>query len=55
MTEAIVFTGGRVLDAEAGVLRDGLDVLVRDGRIAEVAPAIVRARRAGDRPWPARR
>ncbi len=41
MTETTFFTGGRVLDAEAGVMRDGLDVLVRDDRIVDVAGGIV--------------
>jgi imidazolonepropionase-like amidohydrolase len=40
MTETIHFINGRVLDAEAGVLRDGQAVLVRDGRIAEVGSGI---------------
>lgn len=40
MTQTILFTNGRVLDPAAGVLRDGLAVLVRDGRIAEVAAGI---------------
>lgn len=40
MTETIHFINGRVLDAEAGTLRDGLGVLVKDGRIAEVASGI---------------
>ena len=31
-----LFTGGRVLDAEAGVLREGLDVLIQDGTIRAV-------------------
>jgi len=35
-----LFTGGRILDAEAGVLRDGLNVLVSGDRIAEVAANI---------------
>ncbi|WEK03351.1 MAG: amidohydrolase family protein [Candidatus Devosia phytovorans] len=35
-----LFTGGRILDAEAGVLRDGLDVLVSGDRIAEVGASI---------------
>lgn len=36
MTSSYLFTGGRVLDAEHGVLRDGLDVLVSGDRIAAV-------------------
>ncbi|AKR54837.1 peptidase M38 [Devosia sp. H5989] len=31
-----LFTGGRVLDAEVGVLREGLDVLIQDGTIRAV-------------------
>ena len=41
MTNAIHFINGKVLDAEAGVLRDGLGVLVKDGRIAEVGSGIM--------------
>ena len=40
MTETILLTNGRVLDAASGTRRDGLDVLVRDGRIADVATGI---------------
>lgn len=40
MPQTTLFTNGRVLDTAAGVLRDGLAVLVRDGRIAEVTPGI---------------
>lgn len=40
MPQTTLFTNGRVLDTAAGVLRDGLSVLVRDGRIAEVAAGI---------------
>jgi imidazolonepropionase-like amidohydrolase len=40
MPQTTLFTNGRVLDAANGVLRDGLAVLVRDGRIAEVAAGI---------------
>ncbi len=40
MTETILFTNGRVLDAEAGALRDGQAVLVKAGRIAEVGSGI---------------
>jgi imidazolonepropionase-like amidohydrolase len=36
----ILFTNGRVLDPVQGVLREGLAVLVRDGRIAEVGAGI---------------
>lgn len=36
MTSSFLFTGGRILDTENGVLRDGLDVLVTDGRIVAV-------------------
>ena len=35
-----LFTGGRILDAEAGVLRDGLDVLVSGDRITEVGAGL---------------
>lgn len=40
MTQSYIFTGGKVLDAAKGVLLDGLSVLVRDGRIVEVASSI---------------
>jgi imidazolonepropionase-like amidohydrolase len=40
MTDTIVLTGGRVLDSEAGALRDGETVLVRGGRIADVGAGI---------------
>jgi imidazolonepropionase-like amidohydrolase len=40
MSAPILFINGNVLDAEAGVLRRGLGVLVRDGRIAEVGSGI---------------
>jgi imidazolonepropionase-like amidohydrolase len=40
MMQTTLFTGGRVLDAEAGILRDGLQVLVQDGRIADVGRGI---------------
>lgn len=40
MTQSLVLTGGRVLDADAGLLRDGLEVLVVAGRIVEVAPSV---------------
>ncbi len=40
MTETLLFINGRVLDAETGALRNGLGVLVRDGRIAEVGSGI---------------
>lgn len=40
MTSSYLFTGGRVLDAEAGVLRDGLDVLVTDDTIAAVGTGL---------------
>lgn len=36
MTGTILFTGGRVLDTEAGALADGLQVLIRGDRIVEV-------------------
>jgi imidazolonepropionase-like amidohydrolase len=40
MTQSTLFTGGRLLDPEAGVLRDGLDVLVTGDRIAAVGSSI---------------
>ncbi|HQZ11274.1 MAG TPA: amidohydrolase family protein [Devosia sp.] len=40
MNDIILFTNARVLDAEAGVTRDGQAVLVKDGRIAEVGSGI---------------
>ncbi|WP_055045716.1 metal-dependent hydrolase family protein [Devosia sp. A16] len=40
MPTTTLFTNGRVLDPAQGVLRDGLAVLVRDGRIAEVGAGI---------------
>jgi imidazolonepropionase-like amidohydrolase len=40
MSAPLHFVNGNVLDPEAGVLRRGLGVLVRDGRIAEVASGI---------------
>ncbi|MHA6732356.1 metal-dependent hydrolase family protein [Devosia sp. A369] len=40
MTSSYLFTGGRVLDAEAGMLRDGLDVLVTGDRIVAVGTDI---------------
>src|SRR5690348_12673383 len=40
MTNSTLFINGRVLDAERGVSRDGLAVLVQDGRIAEVGAGI---------------
>ena len=40
MTSSYLFTGGRVLDAEAGVLRDGLDVLVSGDRIVAVDTSV---------------
>lgn len=40
MTQTLLFANGRVLDAEQGVLREGLAVLVKDGRIADVAAGI---------------
>jgi imidazolonepropionase-like amidohydrolase len=40
MTNSYLFTGGRVLDVEAGVLRDGLDVLVTGDRIAAVGTSL---------------
>ena len=40
MTSSYLFTGGRILDTENGVLRDGLDVLVSDGRIVAVGASL---------------
>ncbi|KFC71321.1 Amidohydrolase [Devosia sp. LC5] len=40
MTNSYLFTGGRVLDVEAGTLRDGLDVLVTGDRIAAVGTSL---------------
>lgn len=40
MTSTYLLTGGRVLDAEAGILRDGLDVLVQGDRIVAVGADI---------------
>ena len=40
MTQSTLFTGGRLLDPDAGVLRDGLDVLVTGDRIAAVSSSI---------------
>ncbi|WP_417583190.1 amidohydrolase family protein [Pelagibacterium sp.] len=40
MTTHYLFTGGRVLDPHEGVLRDGLGVLVIDGRIVEIGTQI---------------
>jgi len=40
MSAPLLFVNGKVLDAEAGTLRDGLGVLVIDGRIAEVGAGI---------------
>jgi imidazolonepropionase-like amidohydrolase len=42
MTKTIIFTGGRILDAEAGELRDGLDVQVEGNRIAAIGAALPR-------------
>jgi imidazolonepropionase-like amidohydrolase len=40
MTSSTVFTGGRVLDPEQGVVVDGLQVLVTGDRIADVGRAL---------------
>ena len=40
MTPSYVFTGGPVLDAAAGTLREGLDVLVKGDRIAAVGAGL---------------
>jgi imidazolonepropionase-like amidohydrolase len=34
---SFLFTGGRFLDARAGVVKDGIDVLVEGDRIKEVS------------------
>ncbi len=40
MTANYLFTGGRLLDAETGALRDGLNVLVSGDRIAAVGASV---------------
>ena len=40
MPETLLFTNARVLDPDAGLSRDGLAVLVKDGRIAAVGSGI---------------
>lgn len=40
MTSSTLFTGGRVLDAEMGILAEGLDVLVTGDRIVAVGAGI---------------
>lgn len=42
MTPSYLFTGGNVLDADAGMLRSGLDVLVENDRITAVGGDIAR-------------
>ncbi|KRA97996.1 peptidase M38 [Devosia sp. Root685] len=42
MTTSFLFTGGNVLDAEAGILRQGLEVLVTDQRIAAIGTDLAR-------------
>jgi imidazolonepropionase-like amidohydrolase len=37
-----LFTGGKLLDTEAGTVKDGLDVLVENGRIAAVGASLPR-------------
>lgn len=37
MGDSFILTGGKVLDVDAGILRDGVEVLVEDGRITGVA------------------
>jgi imidazolonepropionase-like amidohydrolase len=37
MADSFILTGGKVLDVDVGTLRDGVEVLVEDGRIAGVA------------------
>ena len=36
--DSYILSGGRVLDVDEGVLRDGVEVLVEGGRIAQVSP-----------------
>ncbi len=43
MTTSFLFTGGNVLDAEAGVLKPGLDVLVQDERIIALGSGLPRS------------
>lgn len=40
MDQTLLFTGGRVLDSEAGALRDGLQVLVRGERIIDIGASL---------------
>lgn len=42
MTTSYLFTGGNVLDAEAGILRQGLEVLVKNQRIAAIGTGLAR-------------
>jgi imidazolonepropionase-like amidohydrolase len=42
MSNAVVFTGGNILDTAAGVLRDGLEVLVEGNVISAVGPSVAR-------------
>lgn len=42
MTTSFLFTGGNVLDVEAGILRQGLEVLVTDQRIAAIGTGLAR-------------
>ncbi|MET0439972.1 MAG: amidohydrolase family protein [Devosia sp.] len=42
MTTSFLFTGGNVLDAEAGILRQGLEVLITDQRIAAIGTGLAR-------------
>lgn len=42
MTKTIIFTGGNVLDAEAGALRSGLDVQVTGNRISAIGASLPR-------------
>ncbi|KKB09139.1 metal-dependent hydrolase family protein [Devosia chinhatensis] len=43
MTPSYLFTNGRILDAEAGTLHDGLDVLVNGPQIAAIGAALARS------------
>lgn len=40
MTTSYLFTGGHVLDVREGILREGLDVLVRGDRIVEIGSGL---------------
>jgi len=46
MMSSFVFTGGRFLDPRQDALRDGVEVLVEDGKIKEVADTAIRSQAA---------